>query len=195
MKNLIEIVFENILFDALGDLIKNLSSSGKSIKNYSLSADWELEGDINWHSAISINQAFKKHTTGWSFSINLNALNINTLIIKNCTLQVLHYDSQYDINIHFDLEDIYLQNHTDFVTTLMILSKNIALKYGIKDYFAGLEPACDEDTRLFTNDNKGPLTIPNPIKIIKETKFQGHYPEENKLLWQVEKKSVPKLQA
>jgi hypothetical protein len=59
-------------------------------------------------------------------------------------------------------EDVCLRDSTDFVETLMKFSRKIAFKYGIMHYFAGLEPACDEDTRLFTHGRRGPLNLFRP---------------------------------
>ena len=76
MSHLIEVVFEDVFVDSLGTLIKELCKAGKQITNYSLSADWEIEEEIDWQSAESITQCLKKYTNGWSFFINLSELNI-----------------------------------------------------------------------------------------------------------------------
>ena len=161
MNNLMELVFENVFFNNIGQMIRELSQKGKQITNYSLQADWEIEGEINWHSADSITQALNQSTNnGWSFFINLSELNLKQFSIKNCTLQILQYDSKYDISINFNLDDIRFRHSTDFIETLMKFARKIAFKYGIQHYFAGLEPADDEETRLFTNGKKGSLTLP-----------------------------------
>jgi hypothetical protein len=163
MNYLIEIIFENVFFDAIGQLIRELTQAGKNITNYSLNADWEMEDKIDWHSADSINRALNKGTTGWSFFINLSELNIiKPLSIKNCSIQILQYDSKYDVGINFNWEDICLRDSTDVTETLMTFSRKMAFKYGIRHYFAGLEPACDEETRLFTHGRRGPLNLPTP---------------------------------
>jgi hypothetical protein len=161
MNYLIELVFENVFFNHMSQMIKELSQEGKQITNYSLQADWEIKGEINWHSADSITQILNQSTNnGWALFINLTELNLKQSRIKNCTLQILQYDSQYDININFNLDDIRFRDSTDFIENLMKFARKIAFKYGIQHYFAGLEPADDEETRLFTNGKKGPLTLP-----------------------------------
>jgi len=67
MNYLIEIIFEDVFFDAIGQLIRELTQAGKNITNYSLNADWEMEDKIDWHSADSINRALnliKAQTVG-----------------------------------------------------------------------------------------------------------------------------------
>jgi len=41
----------------------------------------------------------------------------------------------------------------------MELAKCIAVQYQIDNYFCGLEPAQDINTRLFTNEQPGPFII------------------------------------
>jgi hypothetical protein len=69
MNYLIEIFFEDVFFDAIGQLIWELTQAGKHITNYSLNADWEMDDKIDWHSADSINRALNKGTNGWSYYI------------------------------------------------------------------------------------------------------------------------------
>jgi len=169
MNHLIEVVFEDVSFHTIGKLFKDLSQAGKNLINYSLNADWKMENEIDWHRAESISQALSKDTTmGWSFFVNLNELNIKAFRIENCTLQVLKYDCKYDVGINFKWEEVYFSDSTDFVETLREFSRKIAHKYDIKQYFAGLEPACDEETRLFTNHIRGPLNLSKPNRLSLE---------------------------
>jgi len=47
----------------------------------------------------------------------------------------------------------------DLTKNLMKLSKDIAVHYQIGNYFCGLEPAQDMETRLFTNEQLGPFSV------------------------------------
>ena len=62
MNTLIELVFENVFFNHISQIIRELSQEGKQITNYSLQADWEIKGEINWHSADSITQILNQST-------------------------------------------------------------------------------------------------------------------------------------
>jgi len=67
MSHIIEVVFEDVFVDSVGTLLKELCKAGKHITDYSLSADWEIEAEIDWQSAESITQCLKTGTNGWSF--------------------------------------------------------------------------------------------------------------------------------
>lgn len=41
----------------------------------------------------------------------------------------------------------------------MEFSRSIAVHYKIDTYFCGLEPAENKETRLFTNERLGPLSL------------------------------------
>lgn len=66
----------------------------------------------------------------------------------------------FDIEVSLDLDDVeHLEN---FAPALCRFASGLAQRHRIRNFFAGLEPACDHDTRIFTQESLGPLELQGP---------------------------------
>ena len=152
---LIEIVFKNISAKATECMLKDFSSNGQKVVNYSftrndMELDWDIDGLIE-KLFVDIN--------GFGLFVNLNELTILDVLVLNCGIAVYKYDDAIDLEINFQLSDLKNCNSHDLVDNLMKFAKSIATHYHITDYFCGLEPAQDIKTRLFTNEQLGPFFL------------------------------------
>ncbi len=64
-----------------------------------------------------------------------------------------------DLEINFQLSDVKDVTFNELTKKLMKLAKSIATQYQISEYFCGIEPAYEMETRLFTNDQLGDFSI------------------------------------
>ena len=91
--------------------------------------------------------------------IRLEQATIGDAVISNPSIRLLRIDDAwFDVELNFDLDDI--DNPRIFADGLHSVARQLAERHSIERYFAGLEPAANEETRLFTGINKGPFYFP-----------------------------------
>lgn len=152
--HLIEIIFKNVPGNKIGELLKDLSSQGKKIVNYTLTCN---VSKIKWNSEKYIETIFKKNKNFGLF-LNLKELKKSDVLLPKCGISVYKYEDKINLEINFKLSD--LNDHFKQITNkLMWLAESTATQYKIEEYYCGLEPAEEKETRLFTNQHVGPLFI------------------------------------
>ena len=152
---LIELVFKDINIDEIGALLKDLSSDGIEIKDFNSTCEFL---NINWSSEESIKKKFIENKNFGLF-INLYKLECKHVFLPKCSIVVYKYETRIDVEINFQLSDLKKAGIRNLTENLMNLAKSIAVQYQIDEYFCGLEPAQDTETRLFTNEKKGAFII------------------------------------
>jgi hypothetical protein len=79
--------------------------------------------------------------------------------VPNVGLRLLRTgDDRFDVELNVDLDDV--DSPAALASALHALARGLAGRNAVTSYFAGLEPAADEDTRLFTGETEGPLRFP-----------------------------------
>ena len=153
--HLIEIIFKSVNTDQIGDLLKNLTANGTKIINCNATCS---AMNIDWSNSKSISYVFSKNNNFGLF-LTVNELRISDICLLNCGICVYKNVSSINFELNVQLSDI--KNHgTDSLNfALMKLAKSIATEYHIIEYFSGIEPAEDIETRLFTNDQVGPFSV------------------------------------
>ena len=77
--------------------------------------------------------------------------------VPDVAFRVLNVDGAWDVELNFDLDDL---TAPELLTSpLHAFARTLAERHGVTLYYAGLEPAVDEDTRLFTGLVVGPIRI------------------------------------
>lgn len=80
--------------------------------------------------------------------------------IDNAHVRILCYEvSVYDVELNFVLEDTNLKPKRLLHSILHRFALELADEHGVHNCYAGLEPAVDKETRLFTNEMTGPLFL------------------------------------
>lgn len=79
-------------------------------------------------------------------------------VVPNVGVRVLRVGEVFDIELNVDLDDVH--EPRALASGLHEFANEVANRHGVKNYFCGLEPAGDEDTRLFTGTNMGPFRFP-----------------------------------
>jgi len=73
-------------------------------------------------------------------------------------VRILRYDQdQFDVELNFIVDYRDWPDACILYDAMLRYTEMVASKYRIESRYAGMEPAVDEDTRIFTNGCKGPL--------------------------------------
>jgi hypothetical protein len=82
------------------------------------------------------------------------------LNLNRVHLRILRYEGTcFDVELNFALDDVDGHFHAVLGEALHRFANRHADAIGVQSYYAGLEPAVDEDTRLFTGSEKGPFLL------------------------------------
>ena len=158
--SLAEFAFEDVPTVELGNLIFEMVRREGNIIDYRYwspeLADEEVdigqtcsqEKSDRWTSSL------KEHT--W-LTVNIYNLELSTIKIPNCSIGFIRHNATQDVEVNFRLDEVEHLSTSLWVKELMAFSDRIAKQYGIQNFYCGLMPARDEDTRLFTNRTLGSL--------------------------------------
>jgi len=152
---LIEIVFKNVKLENVSKAVKKLTLNGKNISDYNITCDTE---EIDWSSDESISTLFLTNQN-FELFINLKELKTKNYNIPRCGVSIYRYETSMDIELDFQLADIKGSNIDHLAEDLMEFSKTLARQSQIREYYCGIEPAQDPQTRLFTEDKLGPIFL------------------------------------
>lgn len=98
-------------------------------------------------------------TVSFSATLRLNGLHLGKMgIIPNVNVRILRLPAGIDLELNLDLDDV--ADLDLLANELHWLARELAGQPSTIHYFAGLEPAADEDTRIFTDEMVGPLRFP-----------------------------------
>lgn len=156
MADLLEVVLENISRSKVCQLLMLLLGYAGRIVEVQCSEGIELssENDISEDDVRS----FISLSEDASLIVKLNNLNIAGNIIPSVLLRLIKYGDQFDIDFNFDEADIAGMGTTALMKQLHVCVSELGKEYQVSDWFGGLEPASDEDTRYFTGSELGPLS-------------------------------------
>jgi hypothetical protein len=155
--NLIEVVFENIDKSCVMQLLALLILSAKNVTGIQCSEGIELF--VNGNTSDEEFNRLLNFDGDISALINLQAMKVGDITLPNVLLRLVKYGDLYDIDFNFDSNELGSINMMQLLTELHRYAKGIALKYSVESIYAGMEPASDEDTRYFTDNEIGPLTL------------------------------------
>jgi len=157
MSEIIEVIFENIgrakLFDVMAYFRKtnnDLVLIDTFFKNKD-SAQILISGA---YENLELNMPEK-------ILIKLNVLPLHDKRdLRNVNLWIYINDLTFDLEFDFDLKQNESNIH-NLVSDILFFSKRIAELFDSPNFYSGLEPAYDEDTRFFTKSMLGPLVLKN----------------------------------
>ena len=155
MSEYIEIMLESIKINKAQDLLDKIISFDNIISIQYLENKKEK----------FINSAFKQkfqsildrdYIENDYIKIDVSHINFNSISISLPNIWLYNNNHRLDCLIIFEIED--WKNFIEIIVP--IINKNIsqlAKNYNIKNYYGGLEPAKDIETRFFTKTKLGPL--------------------------------------
>jgi hypothetical protein len=89
-------------------------------------------------------------------------LAIGDLRIENGACRILRYEGKYDVEINWDYDLLDNALARQWIEAVHERAMETARRYRITQYYAGLEPASDAETRFFTCGSRGPLGAVGP---------------------------------
>lgn len=151
--NLIEVVFENVIRSYIMKLLNMLILSTQKINDIQCSENINLFTD----GQLSKKQLDRFLDFGGDATvlINMQAMNVGDIVLPTVQLRLVKYGNQYDIDFNFDSNELVNIDTMLLIKEVHSFSKNLAYKHSITSFFCGMEPASDEDTRYFTNEELG----------------------------------------
>lgn len=153
MAEIIEILFEDILFDELSNYLIE-GSAESTLLNYQISVDnFILKEKFNNLSSLVKN--FNYHKEG-SLYLKFENFKLDRLVFIEVGIQILKYNDQVDISLDVDYK--YFKE-IGSISIIHSWAEIFSQRLRAKTYFCGYEPATDEDTRFFTANKLGPLKL------------------------------------
>lgn len=155
MADLLEIVLEDISRSKVCPLLLILLGHAEHITEIRCSEEIKLSSDTN----ISEEEIkyFLSLMGDASLIIKLSSLNMADCKIPSVLLRLLKYGDRYDIDFNFDESDVADIGATGVMKKLQEYFTKLGEAYKVGNWFGGIEPASDENTRYFTGNELGPL--------------------------------------
>ncbi len=159
MTNYAEVVFENIReINVLTLLNFLINDSSEAIITAQCSEDIGIiEKSVLSEQNLSLFTQYNAHNTAICLSIRLKKFIFDNIIIPSISLRCLKYDALYDVDFIFEESYIDKIGSKEFLSKLQNYTTQLAIKYEIDNWYCGLEPAKDLNTRYFTKDE--PISI------------------------------------
>jgi hypothetical protein len=153
MGQLVEIVFESVPPTTATAIVRDIIMMSNDVRSIDVDGT-AVSVDLNAKELVSFDASV--------VFVRLSNINIDGRQILNVGLRLLKTDiERYDIEISFDLDVI--DKPSTLVPTLHSFAQDLAKRYCVIDYFGGLEPAVDENTRIFTGEVEGPFRFPSMV--------------------------------
>lgn len=152
MSDILEVSFEEIAESKVVEFFLALISLSKKILNMNCSEDAEI--DINDKDSLIEVLTSSENLT---ITVNLGEVSIGSLTVVTAMVRLLKYGEQYDIELSWEPTDMDVMGTTTYIKKFHTHVKKLADDYNVASYYAGMEPASDEETRYFTGEVLGPL--------------------------------------
>ncbi|QPB85673.1 hypothetical protein CWC22_021940 [Pseudoalteromonas rubra] len=156
MSDLIEIVIEDIKRSQVLDVLTKLTEgAGGAQKIWSSDEDFALDSSIG--ASIQDLSNFIDQADDAVLYFSFESLTLGEVRLQQVLLRLVKYSEKFDIDFSFDEASV-----SDWQMSMLMVKvqKFIAMLVSganVGDWFGGIEPASDEDTRYFTQDASGPL--------------------------------------
>lgn len=155
MSDLLEVVLEDVLHSDVCQLFMSFLEQADQITEIQCSEPFKFSsGNSLLYDQVRI---FIDLPDDASLIVKFSSLNIASYMIPSVLLRLVKYGEKYDIDFSFDESDIADLGTIELMKSLYAHISNFSKQYQISDFFGGLEPASDEDTRYFSSNGFGPL--------------------------------------
>ena len=156
MADLLEVVFEGVSKDKAVGLFMALLSGSLNLSVVSCPEDIKLTDGIELDKSV-LNSLV--NIEDLALLINVDTLKLEHINLSNVLIRLTKYEKLFDIDFNIDIDNCRNINKKTFIRELQNVVSKLAGNHQITSYFAGMEPATDEDTRYFTRDEVGPLQL------------------------------------
>lgn len=158
MSELIELVFERVSTKEIWKCMDFLLKDSKVylVKYVDIFGEETIKHDIFANDIGAIKIAETHHVL-----VKTSSLIIEKLKIYDADIWVEFYPSDnnhVDFLINFAVSDLG-DFMTYYIPNIMLYAHNLSEKVEVENYYCGLEPAIDDETRFFTKTEIGPLKV------------------------------------
>ncbi|CAK14032.1 hypothetical protein [Pseudomonas entomophila] len=149
-----EVVLQQVAKSDLRVLLECIEMESQALSGLAVSE--ELGGDVSAGINKNLIDAFFAHQGDVCLMERLHEFNVSgTIRLPLVFLRVIKYKGEVDVELSFndapsfDIDRVMLamQGYAD----------ELSKKFHINEFYGGLEPAADTDTRYFTGNTLGPL--------------------------------------
>lgn len=111
-----------------------------------------------WRTLLGHDAQFPSEENEGARDVSVESLVLqHGAVLGNVHVRLLRYDQNvYDVELNFRFGQSEETSKRVLIAALFEFAAKLADANGITTYFAGLEPASDKDTRLFTGREEGP---------------------------------------
>jgi len=93
-------------------------------------------------------------------NVKLDTFRVSEDVVLGYTLvTVRRYDGHLDVELDFELGEAKAPSQRHVQDALHAFAMSVANEVSAQTYYAGMDPAHDEETRLFTNTIVGPMML------------------------------------
>jgi len=107
-------------------------------------------------------RAFVRESEDDVLTIPPRRTTVGGVTINDMSARILRYSEKYDVEFAWDLDAVPDGATGTMVASVHAAAISAANAYGISEYYGGLEPCDDEETRVFTRQQRGPLSLGGP---------------------------------
>jgi hypothetical protein len=77
-------------------------------------------------------------------------------VLQKVHVRILRYEDQFDVEVNFIPRDAEGGSSEGMMDALHQYAMRLSQRHHVDSYYAGIEPASDEETRFFTGAVRGP---------------------------------------
>ena len=170
--NSYEVVFEVDNRGAAISILGEIFAKAKNVGEINSTFETTQLSSQSFNSA-SLNSLLSLDGDG-CITIKLINVMILEVTIPMLLLRCVKYANQFDVDFSFDLDPAADALVFFTMRNLHSFAIDVANRINIKDFFGGLEPASDIETRYFTNLETGPLPEEQQSETDPEVSPQNH---------------------
>lgn len=150
--NTIEILFEDIVLQEVPYFLKQA-------KGYLLDYQLVVNPQIGQHqnNIETVLESFERHQEADLLYLVLENFELANYTIEKLGAHIYRYNSTVDMTLC--IEDKVFKRIAS-ISTIQSWAKKVGQQLYAHNYLCGLEPASDYETRFFTAEHLGPLTLP-----------------------------------
>lgn len=156
MSSILEVVFEGVAKSSIFHFLAILINNAEKVTDFQCSENI-LIFESSKLSKEGMNQ-FLCFEGDASVLINIKAMKLIDIVLPHVQLRLIKYGRHFDIDFNFDQYELENISMPILLESLHVFAKSLASEFGVHSVYGGMEPASDEDTRYFTNEQLGPLS-------------------------------------
>lgn len=148
MRELIELIFEGQPELVTAALVRDLICSSSSPRSAQIDGN-PVESSMDAGQFV--------HQVKYTGNLRFSHTDFCGSIASDTIVSVIRYQGVLDVEVSMKLE--VREDYSALERGLHLFANELALRHSVSRYFAGLDPAADEDTRIFTGTRAGPCNL------------------------------------